>query len=116
MIYSFKKVTGHIIGLGRISSYIGRTSVRAYHRFGLYMSWVLYWNILRGSKEVRHDPHFLEFLPDHFKTEEMCYEALEVDPWSLKYVPDNLNSRGTCEKAVNIEPCFLVYVRDNLKT
>ena len=68
------------------------------------------------NEEVSRDPRFLEFLPDHFKTQEMCIKALEVNPWLLKYVPDNLKTRETNEKAVNIEPWLLAYVPNNLKT
>ena len=68
MIGSFKQVTGYIIVffvvvhvLGRILKYIPVVQEAC-------------------NKEVRCDPRLLEFLPDHFKTQEMCIKALEVDP------------------------------------
>ena len=40
------------------------------------------------EKFVEDEPETLEFIPDHFKTQEMCERAVEDDPYSLQYVPD----------------------------
>ena len=37
---------------------------------------------------MRISPTSLEYVPDHFKTQEMCNEAAEEEPSSLRYVPD----------------------------
>ena len=39
-------------------------------------------------------------VPDRFKTEEMCIEAVEVFPWQLKYVPDKFKTQDMCNEAV----------------
>ena len=37
---------------------------------------------------VMEDSCVLEFVPDHFKAQEMCDEAVKEDPFSLICVPD----------------------------
>ena len=37
---------------------------------------------------IRLCPWLIAHVPDHFKTQEMCNEAVEVDPSFLQYVPD----------------------------
>ena len=44
--------------------------------------------ILIKAKDVDIEPNFLPFLPDPFKTREMCEKAVKKYPWLLKYVPD----------------------------
>ena len=69
MIDSFKKVTGHIISLfvvivnvlGRILKYIRIVQEAC-------------------KEEMRRDPRFFKYLPNHFKTQEMCNKAVEKDP------------------------------------
>ena len=36
----------------------------------------------------------LKFVPDHFKTQEMCNEAVYMKPYSLPYVPDWFVTQG----------------------
>ena len=58
----------------------------------------------------------LEFIPDNFKTQEMCIKVAEENPWTLRCVPDRINTQGMCERAVESEPYTLAYVPDYLKT
>ena len=45
-----------------------------------------------SSKEVRRKPHSLAFVPDHFKTQEMCNEMDEADPYMSKFVPVHIRT------------------------
>ena len=42
-------------------------------------------------------------VPDRFKTQEMCIEAVEVDPLELYDVPDNFKTQGTWDDARSSE-------------
>ena len=42
----------------------------------------------------------LAYVPDHFKTEEMCNEAVLVDPWLMYDVPDYLKTQEMCNEVV----------------
>ena len=61
----------------------------------------------------------LEFVPNLFKTQnmcekarEMCTKAVEKYPYNLAYVPDYFKTPETYKKAVEKEPYFLKYVLD----
>ena len=43
------------------------------------------WNINIGA--VMKNPEKLEFVPDHFKTKEMCTHAVKKLPYQGRYVP-----------------------------
>ena len=58
----------------------------------------------------------LKYLPDCFKTVEMCNEVVKRNPWLLKiFVPDHLKTAEMCQKAVEKDPWMLEYVPDHLK-
>ena len=44
----------------------------------------------RGNciEAVDIEPKSLEYVPNEYKTQEMCNKAVPVDPWSLGDVPD----------------------------
>ena len=44
----------------------------------------------------------LEFVSDHFKTEDMCNKAVRRGPYTLRYAPDHLKTQEMCDKAVRI--------------
>ena len=48
------------------------------------------------------DPYSLEFVPDRFKTEEMCNKAMRREPYTQRYVPDHLMTQEMCNKALRI--------------
>ena len=52
------------------------------------------------NQEVHRKPPFLAFVPDIFKTQDMCDKALEVGQWSFEYVPDHFKTQSMCKKAV----------------
>ena len=45
-------------------------------------------------KIVDEESRQLHYVPDHFKTKEMCDKAVREDPSSLRYVPDWLVTQG----------------------
>ena len=40
------------------------------------------------ERSVLLNPSFLQFVPDHFKTQKMCDDSVRDDPYSSKYIPD----------------------------
>ena len=46
----------------------------------------------------------LLFVPDHFKTQEMCNKAMEKDPWLLGDVPDCFKTQEMCIRALEVDP------------
>ena len=63
---------------------------------------------------VRIEPCSFAYAPDHFKTEEMCNDAVEKDPYRLGDVPVHYKMARACEKIVEREPGTLMYVPDGL--
>ena len=59
-------------------------------------------------------PCSLAFVPDHFKTQEICNKAVCMEPFLLKYVPDYLKTQEMCEKNVWLRGLY--YVPDHRKT
>ena len=55
-------------------------------------------------KDWREDPWVLRFIPDYFKTQEMCIETLEVGLWQLKDIPDHFKTQDICDDAVRRSP------------
>ena len=37
--------------------------------------------------------HLIMVMPDQFKTQEMCYEAVRIEPRSLAFAPDCLKTK-----------------------
>ena len=65
---------------------------------------------------MRGDPCYLEFIPVHFKRQDMCIKAIEKAPWILQCVSDPLNTLAMYERSVGKFPEALGYVSDHLKT
>ena len=49
---------------------------------------------------------------DHFKTQEMCKNVVEVDPSSLGYIINHFKTQVMCNKAAHMDPWLLTYVSD----
>ena len=60
----------------------------------------------------------LEYVPDRFKTHEMCNEAVKAGtwPWVLKYVPGQYITREMCSMVMCMEPWLLKIIPDRFKT
>ena len=61
---------------------------------------------------VEVDLSFLQFAPDHFKTQEMYNGVVEVDPWQLKDVPDHFKTQKMCDNAARDYLFSLQFVPD----
>ena len=46
----------------------------------------------------------------------MCKEAISIEPYSLAFVPDCFKTQEICDKTIEIDPFTLWQVPDNLKT
>ena len=60
-----------------------------------------------AEEDWRKDPWVLRFIPDRFKTQEICIKALEVGLWELKDVPDHFKTQETCDDAVRRSHFYL---------
>ena len=60
------------------------------------------WYIIQEKyeRDVLEYQWLLGFVPDQYKTPEMCERAVEKNPWLLKFVPDHYTTREMCERAV----------------
>ena len=65
-----------------------------------------------SNAAVMKDPCALEFVPDHFKTQETCDDVVMEDPCSLEFVPDHFKRQKICDKAVKDESSSLLFVPD----
>ena len=43
-------------------------------------------------------------IPDRFKTQELCNEAVEADPYTLRFIPDHLKTREMCNEVMRTMP------------
>ena len=68
------------------------------------------------EEDWRKDPWVLRFIPDGFKTQEMCTKALEVGLWKLKDVPDHFKTQEISDSVVRRSPFYLKDVPDHFKT
>ena len=61
------------------------------------------------EKAVEDKPETLEFVPEHFKSLEMCERAVESskDPWQVNDVLDHFKTEKMCERAVEKSPWCL---------
>ena len=64
------------------------------------------------NKRVSREPHSLEFLPDGYKTQEICNKAVEADPCILKFVPVHL--RTHCFKVVEKQKAQKARIKEEL--
>ena len=68
------------------------------------------------NEAVRMEPCCgVEFVPDRLKTEDMCIEAVRRDEYTLGYVPDNLKTQEMCNEAVRNKPAVFVLVPNRFK-
>ena len=59
-----------------------------------------------------HRITLFKIVPDHFRTQEMCNEAVYIGPRSLAFVPDHFKTEEMCDKAARDDPSSLRYVPD----
>ena len=54
-------------------------------------------------------------IPDRFKTQEMCDEAVHTEPFSLTYVLDGFKTQEMCIEAARNKLYMLLFIPDELK-
>ena len=64
------------------------------------------------NEAVQRAAWVLVWVPYQYKTQEMCNEAVQSDPWVLEHVLDWLVTQEICNEAVQSEPEVLEYVPD----
>ena len=64
------------------------------------------------NKREQRDPHSLEYIPDDYKTQEMCDKAVEADPCLLKFVPARFSTN--CLKAVEKRKAWKAKLKEEL--
>ena len=63
------------------------------------------------KKPLKINPYILKFVPDYFKTQEMC-KGVGFRPWLIGHVPDHFKTQEMCNKVVKVDPSFLQLVPD----
>ena len=56
------------------------------------------------------------FIPNRFKKQRVCDEAVARNPYMLGYVPDQYKTQVMCIKTLEEDPLQLQYVPDQYKT
>ena len=64
------------------------------------------------NEAVRNKPSMIYFVPDQYRTQEMCNDAVRTEPHSLEYVPDHLKTQKMCNKSVSLDPYLFFKVPD----
>ena len=60
---------------------------------------------MKSCNAYQTNPIF--YIPNCFKNKERC---IEIGPWQLHDVPDNFKTQEMCDDAVSRDSCFLQYV------
>ena len=68
------------------------------------------------NEAVQRIPGVLRLVPDQYKTEEMCNEAVQRIPWVLRLVPEHLKTQEMCNEAVEKNPWMVEHVPDQFVT
>lgn len=67
-------------------------------------------------KAFDENPRMLRYVPDCFKTREMCERAVEEGLWSLLvHIPDQYNTQTLCDETVGNDTRQLRHVLDIFK-
>ena len=61
-------------------------------------------------------PHALEFVPECYKTQNMCDKDVNTYPSTIKYVPECLLTEEMCDKAINTYSFAFDSAPDRYKT
>jgi hypothetical protein len=62
------------------------------------------------------DDIILQYVPENYRTIELCYEAVRKKGEALQYVPENLKTIDLCYEAVKMDGDALQWVPKNFKT
>ena len=53
------------------------------------------------TNAVKKFPFVIRYVPDQYKTQEMCDKVIIENYRTLKYVPDYYNNQNVCDKVVD---------------
>ena len=56
----------------------------------------------------------IRYVPDQYKTQEMCYKTVDDYARALEFVPDRFKSQEMCIKAVSNCPSTIKYRRQDI--
>jgi hypothetical protein len=65
---------------------------------------------------VKCNGNSLRFVPAKLKTSDLCLEAVKCMSYALQYVPNKLKTTEMCLEAVKWDCCAFLYIPDELKT
>ena len=68
------------------------------------------------NEAVHIELHSFAFVPDDFKTQEMWNEIMCTMPVTFHRNPDSFKTQEMCIKVVEVDPPSLMFVTDHLKT
>ena len=68
------------------------------------------------KKAVNISSSAIQFVPECYKTREICDKSVPKDPFMLKYSDDRYKNQEMCDKAFSEEPFLLKICHDSYKT
>ena len=68
------------------------------------MSQIILKHNARATRQLELNHFYLEVVPDHLKTQEMCGEAVRIEAILFWCVPDYFNTQHMCNQAVRNNP------------
>ena len=68
------------------------------------------------TMQLKKLPSVIRFVPDRYKTQQMCDKAILENSETLKFVPDCFKNQEMCNKAVDNYLHMLEYVPECCKT
>ena len=64
-------------------------------------------------KTVEEDPSNLRYVPDCFKTQEMCDATVAHNLYKFRFISGQYKTQGMCIKVVRMYPCLFELVPDH---
>ena len=65
------------------------------------------------DRAIEFDPCMLCFIPDHYKTREVCNKAFKV-VYDIQFIPEKFITQEMCDKACELDYDYLIlYINNN---
>ena len=68
-------------------------------------------NSNKKKQTVDNYANALEYVPDSYKAQKMCYKAVDSNPSAIEFVPECFKTQEMCRKAVNSHSFYYVPYR-----
>ena len=65
---------------------------------------------------VKHNSLTLRYIPNHYKTKEMCEHAFRFEPKTIEFIPDEMITSSMVERYIRIIGEFPERTPEHLKT